>query len=105
MKHTVRVFANVGGLIAIAVLGACSASTERPSSTESVERFTQLENPDAGEGRKAKSEEGRAVPIPSDSYIPAPQAPGHDTSGGVGGLIGAKGTQIGSGDWDLEVLD
>ena len=97
MKHTVRVFANVGGLIAIAVLGACSASTERPSSTESVERFTQLENPDAGEGRKAKSEEGRAIPIPSDSYIPAPQAPGHDTSGGVGGLIGAKGTQIGTG--------
>lgn len=97
MKHTVRVFANVGGLIAIAALGACSASTESPSSTESVERFTQLENPDAGEGGKAKSEEGRAIPVPSDSYIPAPQAPGHDTSGGVGGLIGSKGTQIGSG--------
>ena len=83
MKETVRLFANLGGFVALTTLGACLNATDPSSSDDRVERFSKLENADAGEGAKAKREEGRAS--------------GHDTSGGVGGLIGAKGTQIGSG--------
>lgn len=97
MKDTVRLFANFGGVFALTTLGACLNYSGSPSSDEEINRFTQIENSDAGEGRKAKSEEGKAISVPSDSYISAPQAPGQETSGGAGGLIGAKGTQIGSG--------
>jgi len=73
--------------------------------------------PDAGEGARAKREEGQVgaldeadrlapengpgqigafVPAPQEA-IEGPQAPAEGLVGGIGGLIGAKGGQIGSG--------
>ena len=76
MKDTVRLFANFGGVFALTTLGACLNYSGSPSSDEEINRFTQIENSDAGEGRKAKSEEGKAIscllytsPSPRDATL------------------------------------
>ena len=94
------------GVLGVLGFVSMSQAPDEPEAVETPDRFVEVQaNPDAGEG--AKREEGVAgrsakavdevASPPMLTTLRAPGDPGSDISDGIGGLVGAKGVQIGSG--------